>query len=190
MRQAWGLVMVALGALVLAGSNDSSARADDKDKGTVVELDDLRSTAPASWKEEEPSNRMRYAQFRLPKKGDDRYDAEVVIFRGLGGSAKDNVERWKKQFTPPEGKALEDVARVEEIKIGGHPAVYLDVQGTYLMKTRPFDPNDKGEKRPDYRLLAVHFDGPKNVYHIRLVGPAHTVEAYKKGLDEWLKNFK
>jgi hypothetical protein len=182
------LVALAFGVLVCAGSWGRAE--DNKDKGTVVELDDLRSAAPAAWKEEPPANSMRYAQFRLPKKGDDKYDAELLIFRGFGGSARDNVERWKKQFTPPEGKSIEDVAKVEEIKVGGHPAVYLDVQGTYLMKTRPVDPNDKGEKRPDYRLLAVHLEGPKNIYHIRLVGPAKTVEAYKKGFEEWLKNFK
>jgi hypothetical protein len=191
MRRTSGLVIVALGALVLACRGGDSARADDqKDKGTVIELDGQRSAVPADWKQQETTSQMRYAQFRLPKKGDDKYDAEVVIFRGLGGSAKANVDRWKGLFTPPEGKSIDDVAKVEEIKVGGHPAVYLDVQGTYLMKTRPFDPNDKGEKRPDYRLLGVQVEGPKTVYHIRLVGPARTVEAYKRGFDEWLKNFK
>src|SRR5262249_42962623 len=146
-----------------------------------IEMDDVRSRVPADWKEEEPSNRMRFAQFRLPRKGDDKYDAELVIFKGLGGSARANVERWKGLFTPPEGKKIDDVAKVEDIKVGRHEATYLDVRGTYLMKTRPFDPNDKGERRPDYRMLAVHLEGPRNVYHIRLVGPAHTVDAYKKG---------
>jgi hypothetical protein len=167
------------------------ARADDKaGKGTVIDLDDLRSRVPAEWKDEEPSNKMRFAQFRLPKKGEDRYDAELVIFKGLGGSAKANIDRWKGLFTPPEGKKIDDVAKVETIKIGGHDATYLDVQGTYLMKTRPFDPSDRGEKRPEYRMLAVHFEGPRDVYHIRLVGPARTVESYQQGFEEWLKNFK
>jgi hypothetical protein len=58
------------------------------------------------------------------------------------------------------------------------------------MKTRPFDPNDPGEKRSDYRMLAIQLQGTQNGYHIRLVGPARTVEAYKKGFDEWIKNFK
>ncbi len=134
MRHTMWFAVLALGAVA----------ADKGDKGTVVELDGLRSMAPAAWKEEEPSNRMRFGQFRLPKKGDDKYDAELVIFKGLGGSAKANVDRWKGLFTPPEGKTIDDVAKVVEIKIGGHDATYLDVRGTYLMKTRPFDPNDRG----------------------------------------------
>jgi hypothetical protein len=39
-------------------------------------------------------------------------------------------------------------------------------------------------------MLAIYFDGPKDLYQIKLTGPAKTVEAYKKGFDEWLKNFK
>jgi hypothetical protein len=191
MRRTICLAALVLGVLGCGESGSDRARAADKEgKGTVVELDSLRSTAPADWKEEEPSNRMRFNQFRLPKKGDDKHDAELVIFKGLGGSARDNIKRWKGLFTPPEGKEIDDVAKVEEIKIGGHEATFLDVRGTYLMKTRPFDPSDKGEKRPDYRMLAIHFDGPKDVYHIRMVGPAKTIEAYKKGFDEWVKGFK
>ena len=40
------------------------------------------------------------------------------------------------------------------------------------------------------RMLGVVFEGKDNIYHIRLVGPAATVEKYKAGFDEWLKNFK
>jgi hypothetical protein len=174
---------VALLALAAAG-----VRAAD-DKGTAVDLDGLKSAAPSAWKEE-PAGRMRLMQFRLPRTKGDPYDAELVIYKGIGGSAQANIDRWKGQFTPPEGKSIDDVAKVDEIKIGGRDAARLDVHGTYLYKQRPFDPSDKGEKRPDYRQVAIQFDGPQNTYHIRLIGPAKTVEQYKKGFDEWLKNFK
>jgi hypothetical protein len=168
------------------------ALADDKSdaKGKEIVLDGLKSRAPGTWVEEAPTNKMRFAQYRLPKaKGDDA-DAELVIFKGLGGSAKQNIDRWKAQFVAPEGKKIDDVVKVEDIKIAGREATYLDVQGTYLFKARPFDPDAKTEKKPDYRLLAVHFDGPSNVYHIKLTGPAKTVEQYKKGFDEWLHGLK
>jgi hypothetical protein len=180
----WSLVLP-LGIALLVWR----ANADDA-KGVVVQFDSLKSTTPATWKAEEPTNKFRYKQFRLPKVGDDKADTELVIFRGFGGSAKENVQRWKGQFLPPEGKKIDDVAKVTELKISGAAATYLDVSGTYLYKTRPADPNEKAEKRPDYRMLAVHFQGPETVYHIRLVGPAKTVEQYKKGFDDWLKAFK
>jgi hypothetical protein len=187
MRRTLWLVLLGLGSLACTTDNRTTA-ADDK-KGTVVELDGLKSTAPADWKEEEVSSNLRFMQFKLPKVKEDKNDAEVVIFK-LGGTAKDNVQRWKDQFTPPEGKKIDDVAKVTEMKVGDVPVTYLDVSGTYKFKTRPNDPNDKGEARPNYRMVGVIFEGPKGQYQIRFVGPADTVENYKKGFDEWLKNFK
>jgi hypothetical protein len=159
-------------------------------EGTVVDLDGLKSKAPAGWKAEKPANLLRHAQFRLPKAGDDKYDGELVVFKGFGGTAKANVARWKNQFLPPKDKTRDDVSKVEEMKVAGCTVTYLDVHGTYLFKERSFDPDEKPQERPDYRMLAVQFEGPKTVYHIKLVGPAKTVEHYKAGFDEWLKGFK
>src|SRR5258707_14115182 len=99
MRRAALFVVLALGVLALLSVTAETDARDDK--GTVVELDGLRSQAPAEWKEETPSNQMRFAQFKLPKHKDDKENAELVIFKGLGGSAKQNIERWKSQFVAP-----------------------------------------------------------------------------------------
>jgi hypothetical protein len=187
-RACFLLVVLAIVAYGFA-HNGAPLWADDQ-KGSVVEIDGLKSTAPASWKEEEPASKMRYKQFRLPKAKDDKADAELLIFRGFGGSAKENIKRWKEQFLAPEGKKIDDVAKVTELKVAGNDVSYLDINGTYLFKERPADPNSKAEKRPEYRMLAVHFEGPKNIYHIKLVGPAKTIEQYRQGFDEWLKAFK
>lgn len=193
MRQILGFVMLAFVALVSNPSASESNAADgdkEKSKGVVVDLDGLKSTTPGDWKEEAPSNRMRFAQFRLPRRGDDKDHAELVIFKGISGDSKANVERWKKQFVPPEGKKIDDVAEVKEIKIGDRTATYLDVQGDYLFNPQPFNPRSKPMKRAGYRMVAIYFDGPKDIYQIKLTGPAKTVEAYKKGFDDWVKNFK
>jgi hypothetical protein len=193
MQRTFGFVVLACVALACSPSASESTAADgdkEKSKGVVVTLDDVKSTTPGDWKEEEPANRMRFMQFRLPKKGGDKEDAELIIFQRLGGGSKANVDRWKGQFLPPEGKKIDEVAEVKEIKIGDRPATYLDVQGTYLFNPQPFNPRSKPEKRPNYRMLALYFEGPKEPYQIKLTGPAKTVEAYKKGFDEWLKNFK
>jgi hypothetical protein len=193
MRRSIGFLMLAfVTAACSPSANESNAAAEDKDKskGAVVDLDGFKSTTPSDWKEETPANRMRFMQFRLLKKGDDKEDAELVLFKGLGGGSKANVQRWKDSFVPPQGKKIDDVAEVKEIKIGGHPAVYVDIQGTYKVRLQPFNPQSKVEEKPNYRMLAIYFDGPKDVYQIKLTGPAKTVEAYKKGFDEWVKNFK
>jgi hypothetical protein len=173
-----------------------SVSADEKkeEKGAVVTLDGLTSRAPADWKETPTTSELRFKQFALPKQGDDKDDAELVIFffgPGGGGGVQQNLERWKGMFQPPEGKKIDDVAKVEESKVGEVKLVYLDInKATYLYKARPFDPNAKAEPRPNYRMLAVIFGSPKGPYFLRVIGPEKTVTHHKKGFDEWLKNFK
>src|SRR5262245_52234925 len=191
MRPAFGLLWLV--AIVALGPASRDCRADEKAEGTLVKLDDLQSRTPAEWKAQKRGNKMRAFQFVLPKAKADKQDAELVIFYfgpGGGGSATDNVKRWKGMFVPPEGKSIDDVAKVTEMKVGKVPLTYLDVRRTYLYKERPFDPNAKVEKRPEHRLLGVVVESENGPYFIRLVGPAKTVEQHKKGFDDWLKAFK
>jgi hypothetical protein len=155
-----------------------------------VNMDGLVSKTPAGWKEETPSNKMRLAQYVLPAAKGDKTDAQLVIFKGFSGGGAANVARWKAQFVPPEGKKIDDVSKVETIKIGGKEATMLDISGTYRYKAQPFNPDAKEELLPGYRMLAIYFDGPKDIYQIKLTGPASTVEKHKKEFDEWVKGFK
>jgi hypothetical protein len=163
----------------------------EKGKGTQVKLGGLESRTPRDWYEEKPTNRMGVYQFRLSPIEDDKDNAEVVIFyfgEGQGGSVEQNIKRWKDSFVPPEGKKIDDVAKVQKMNVGNIPVTYLDIQGTYRFPS--FNPNDKTTIRPNYRMLAVVFESKKGPYFIRMVGPAKTVAYYKKGFDEWIKGFK
>jgi len=170
-------------------------RADEKSedkKGVAVEIDGLKSAVPAEWKQEKVSSQFRLYHFRIPHVADDKSHAEMIVFffgPGGGGSADANVKRWKGMFIPPEGKKIDDVAKVENFKVGDVNVTYLDVQGTYRFKERP-DPKSKEELRPDQRMLGVVFESPKGPYFIRLVGPAKTVAQNKKAFEDWVKGFK
>src|SRR5260370_20623161 len=102
------LVLAFLGmACTPAGSE---ARLDDA-KGTEVNLDGLKATTPANWKKEEPSNKIRWMQFRVPGPKDDKADADLSIAKLDGGGGADaNITRWKGQFIPAEGKKIDEVA--------------------------------------------------------------------------------
>lgn len=159
-------------------------------KGIAITIDGLKSITPGDWKDEPPSNKMRYAQFVLPKVAGDAKDGEIVIFKGLGGSAKANIDRWKDQFSANDGGKLgENDFKITEIKVAGKPTMYLDVKGAYKYKAAPFDPNSKTVLMENFRMLAAHVDA-NDIYHIRLTGPAKTVEKYRDGFEKWLANFK
>jgi hypothetical protein len=171
----------------------SHVQAQNNRRGTVVTLDGLKSQTPSDWVEEPTTSQMRIKQFRLPAVGNDKDNAELTIFffgTGGGGSAEENVKRWKGMFVPPEGKKIDDVAKVDKMKVGDVNLTYLDVQGTYLFKDQPFNPNSSTTRRPNYRMLGVVFESKNGPYFMRLVGPADTVVHYKKGFEDWLKAFK
>jgi hypothetical protein len=155
-------LLLAGGALALClGSVDSGAgqeKQKEKGKGTAVKLDGLESRAPADWQEEPPTNPQRVKQFRLSPIGDDKDNVEVIIFyfgEGQGGSAEDNIKRWKGFFTPPEGKKIDDVTKVQKLKVGDVPVTYVDIQGAYSFRFPPLDPNAKTTIRSNYRMLGV-----------------------------------
>jgi hypothetical protein len=177
------LMWATMACLALA----AGARGDGK--GEAVELDGLKSTAPASWKKGQPASQMQYAVFTLPKADGDPEDATLTVYffgTGSGGGVDANVKRWQGMF---KGAAAEK-SKTEKMKVGGVPVTTLDVSGTYLFKARPFDPSAKTEEKPDFRMVGVVFESKNGPYFMRLVGPAKTVEKHKKEFDEWLKNFK
>src|SRR5262249_42601795 len=153
------------------------------DQGEVVEIDGLKSAAPAAWKKGMPANQFQYAVFTLPKAAGDKEDASLTIYffnTGGGGGVDANLKRWRDMVKAPAGEN----AKTDKMKVGDVPVTALDVQGTYLFKARPFDPNAKAEEKPDYRMVGVIFESKNGPYFMRLVGPAKTVEAHKKAFDE------
>lgn len=155
-----------------------------------VALAGLKSETPKEWKEEEPSNKMRMAQFKLPKAEGDKEDAELAIFvfPGGSGSVEANLKRQVAKFTPADGKDKvgETVAKT---KVGEFEATYQDVTGTFVKK--PFPMAEKGTPMADYRQLYVIFEAKDGKqYYMTLLGPAKTIDKHKAAFDEWLKNFK
>ena len=185
MRSALLLAAVATAAVV------TGASADDKDKkGTKVELGGMTSTTPATWVKQKTSSTSfikRAYQFGLPKADGDKKDAEVVIFEGLGGSWEANSGRWKGMFKAPKGKSLDDLTKESKVKVGTAEGDMLDITGNF---TGPqFDPTFKGEQE-NFRLIGIQVKAGDTTYHIKLHGPAKTVEKHKKDFEKWLKDFK
>ena len=181
---------------LLASAWLSSAAGQSEGKGTVVDLDGLKSRTPPEWKEREVSAIQkqvgRLKHFILPKVGEDKLDAEVFVFYlgGQGGSVKANMPRWQGMFIPPPGKSIDDVTKIEESKAGKVPLTFVEINGTYKFKKAPALPDSQAELRPGHRMIMVYFDSKNGPYYFRLVGPEKTVAQYKKGFDDWVKGFE
>jgi hypothetical protein len=164
-------------------------RADDK-KGTVVELDGMKSTTPSTWVSERPINNFRFMQFRVPKVEGDSDDAEIVLSKGQSGSTKDNLERWKKSFVAPEGKKIDDVAKEGKARVGKFEGNLLQIEGSYRSFERPGDPSSKLTLKPNFKFDGIIVETKNEVFYIRFTGPAKTIEKNEKAFMDWLKSFE
>ena len=52
-----------------------------------MKLQDIQLEVPATWKQQQPTSRLRAGQFQLPAVGKDKDSAELVVyfFGGAGG---------------------------------------------------------------------------------------------------------
>jgi hypothetical protein len=176
------------GSAISLGLLGPGLRATAQNTGEVVELGGLKSRVPADWVAVRPDRPQYSRQYRLEPVGDDKEGAQLTVDfvgNGKGGTAEEYVMRRQGQFFPPEGRKLEDVAKVRRLRVGGAAVTYLDVRGDF--KGTPGDPTSP---RQDYRSLGVYLDTPKGAYVICLFGPANTVEFYRAGFEGWVGGFK
>lgn len=175
------LCRVLLGGGMLLTLAISASFADEPAKTREVKIQDIKLNVPQSWKQEEPSSRLRAGQFAVPPVEGDKEPAELSIFffGGASGGVDANIERWVKQFTA-EG-------RKQKLLTGQSPQgkyVLLDLSGTY---NKPVGPPMLGrtEAMPGARSLSVILAVEnKGNYFLRLTGPEKTVteaaEAFRR----------
>ena len=161
-----------------------------QDKGTEVKINETKAVAPADWKKEKPANRLRSYQFKLPGTK-DQPDAELTVYPESHPNPDKSFPRWKATFVPPEGKAIDDIAKVTKWEVKGATVTVLDVAGgTWKYKERPQDPASKEMLLDNYRVIWVIVAGKEEATHLRLAGPAATVDKHAKAFEEWVKSLK
>lgn len=143
-------------------------------KTKSVSAGDLKLEVPETWKQSQPSSNFRLAQFEVPAAKGDSEPGEIVIFyfQGGGGSAADNIKRWRGQFQPDERKE-----KIVKGKAAQGDYTLVDIQGTW---NKPIGPpiQQKTKPMPGARVMNVLLQTEKGgSYFIRLSGPAKTVDA-------------
>jgi hypothetical protein len=154
---------------------------------------ELRFTAPAEWISEQPSSKMRTAQYKLPKAAEDKEDASLVVYyfgASQGGSVSANIDRWINQMEQPDGTAAKDKAKTSTLTINGLKVNTIDLTGTYTAEMAPG--SSERHNDPNYRLRAAVIETPKGHYYLKLIGPQKTVDRWEQAVDAFIKsmNFK
>jgi hypothetical protein len=164
-----------------------SAGADDKP--AVVKVNKLSAAAPAGWKSEKPANRLRSFQFKLPGAA-DHAEAEVIVMPESSPDAEKNFPRWKGSFVAPEGKTTDDISKTAKWDVPGSTVNVLDVTGTWKYKERPFDPKSKEMLLDNYRVIWVIIADKDEATHVRLSGPAPSVDKHAAAFEKFVKSLK
>lgn len=141
--------------------------------------------APTDWKSEPPASSMRTAQYRIDPVEGDESPAEVVVYAGIGGSPIQNIERWRAQFSTPEGGPIPDSDyRLESFDVGGMKVTMVEISGVY---TNTMAPSAAGrESQHNSRLLGAVIEAPGGLWFIKATGPDATMKAQRAAISQFI----
>jgi hypothetical protein len=164
----------------------SVAGAESRAQGTVSLLD-YKATVPAGWVSAPTTSTMRIAQYTIPQR-DGSLAAEVVVYffgKGQGGDVDANLDRWKDQFSTPDGTPVyESVARDSS---GAFRITIAEYRGTYA---RGVGAGDAATAKPGQSLIAAIAETPKGTLFFQLFGATAHVSANREPLIGFVKSLK
>lgn len=173
------------------GAAGVSSQQPNSNASAVNVSGDLRFKAPDGWVVEQPSSKMRAAQYKLPKAEGDPEDASLVLYYfgpSQGGAPQANIDRWIAQIQQADGSSSKDKARTEALTVNGLKITTVDVTGIYTAEMAPGSGTTHNDA--NYRLRAAVIETAKGNYFLKLVGPAKTVGRWEQSYTDYLKSFE
>ena len=138
-------------------------------------VEGLGFSVPTEWARKPASNEMRLAEFTLPGPGGE-VTLIVSRFKGGGGDAASNVNRWKTQFVTADG-APQTEAKVQTALRPPLTITRVDITGTNVAPVMPGSPKTYNE--PNSRMLGVIVEGAGDPYFFKAVGSADTLTVWE-----------
>ena len=114
----------------------------NKPESDFIRIGNLIAQLPDSWKIVKPSSSMRLMEFRIGNNS----EASMAVFKNIGGTVNDNLERWAGQFG---FKLLDEDVRVTTETINDIDFHIISILGTYT-NTMAYSPNAASPKN-NYR---------------------------------------
>ena len=115
-------------------------------------------------------------------------DAECVVYffgQGQGGGVQANIDRWKGQFSQPDGKPV--AAKTGKRTIHGLPVTTVEVAGSYAGMAGPM--GAPAAPKPGYRMLGAIVENPGGNVFLKFAGPAKTITANQAKFEQLLSSF-
>jgi hypothetical protein len=146
-----------------------------------TKIGNLLANVPDSWMGIRPTSSMRLMEFRLGLVTDD---ATLAIFKNIGGSIDDNLERWSSQF----GYLLSDSeVNIRAENINGMQVSIISIIGTYTNRMAFSKPT---QPKPNYRLLGAIADTPDGLYYFKLTGPNTVITGKIEEFTRFIKSLR
>ena len=156
------------------GINDSTT-------SSSTRIGNLLANVPDSWMGIRPSSSLRLMEFRLGLVTDD---ATLAIFKNIGGSIDDNLERWSGQF----GYLLSDSeVNIRTENINGMQVSIISIIGTYTNRMAFSKPT---QPKPNYRLLGAIVDTRDGLYYFKLTGPNTVITGKIEEFTRFIKSLR
>ena len=145
-------------------------------EGQRVQFLGHHSEVPADWVPQEVTSSMRLLQFEVPGQGESGAGQFVLYYfgPGQGGSVEANVERWRSQFSRPDGSEVEAV--ITRLEGASLPATLVELEGSYA---RSVGMGQVGDVLPDRMLLAGVVETPQGNLYPQLHGPAELIRGQR-----------
>jgi len=148
----------------------------------------VKWTAPAGWKAE-AARPMRAATYAVPPVSGDSDPAECGVYffgPGQGGSVEANIDRWRSQFTDPNGRTTP--AKIDKGQVHGFRVTRIDTSGSYSGMGGPMAA--KAQTVPGYRLLGAIVEAPGGNIFVKFTGPMKTITANQQKFEQLLASFQ
>lgn len=174
------------GALKTADAKSPALEAKAGESVNVVFGKSVLFTArmPKAWVAEEPENKMRTYQARIPKSGEAREDGQLQIFKmSAAGGVDETLKRW--QTNQWGGADSMEERREVKTKLGAEATVAV-FSGTYT--AMDFSAEKKAPQE-NYMMLGAILPTSEGTFYIKLVGPRDTVDPQREAFEAMLASF-
>jgi hypothetical protein len=141
-----------------------------------------------------PKGGQKRAEYKVPKAGNDKDDAELTVAFFGTGSEGDDARRFKEAFALFDGDVGASAQR-EDFDVNALKVSLADVVGTYKISLTPPVGAQKRSPvqmvKPSYRMLIAVVKTPdRGNWFFKLVGPDETVQAARSGFRSVLQSVK